>query len=105
MIVLFGGYALFPCVTSGAEVEVEWDDKIPTVKVVEEDKDETLFEHAFPNPQHVYDAEISVNGHYLLIRHMEFPPAELKVFRLTDGKKNSRFCARCGWDIPMDICR
>lgn len=97
MIVLVGGSALFPSVISGAEVEVEWDDKIPTVKVVEED--ELLFEHAFPNPHHIYDAEISMNEHYLMIRHKDFSPIQLKVFRLTDGKKIADFVPGVGGKV------
>ena len=53
----------------------------------------------FPNPHHIYTAEVSPSGRYLLVWHMDFSPRKVSVFDLDSGERVSQFVPGAGGEV------
>jgi hypothetical protein len=45
----------------------------------------------FPNPHHIYTAEISPTGKYLLVWHKDYPPLKVSIYDVESRELVSRF--------------
>lgn len=76
-------------------------DGIPVLRMICDGS--TVFVYTFDSPQHIYGYDASPNGQYMYVWHMEYPPRQLKIFRLSTGEMLADFVPGFGGQIQWTL--